>query len=162
MASPRACPSLSTGPGVRNGFYMNFNASLVRRTAAAMKRRGLLEAGFSYLSIGGSTYPHPVADEAPPWRNLIVRNATGFVQIDPGRFPGPGSNMTMCEDAALLRDCLGQGARQRLPQQCGCVDGNAGMKKLIADVHAMGFLWGSCAYFYILSYTHQSERPCWG
>lgn len=76
---------LGTGCFVRNGFYMNFNASLVRRTAAAMKSRGLLQAGFSYLSIGGSTYAHPVANEPPPWHNLIVRNATGFVQIDPGR-----------------------------------------------------------------------------
>ena len=39
-----------------NGFGMTFNASLVRRTAKAMKERGLLDAGYKLLSIGGSTY----------------------------------------------------------------------------------------------------------
>ena len=122
---------------------MNFNGSLVRRTAQAMKSRGLMAAGYRLLSVGGSTFPHPVADEKPPWNNLIVRNASGYVQIDAARFPGPGSNMTMCLDETLLKRCLGGGATQRQPEDCGCRNGNAGMRQLIEDLHSEGFLWGS-------------------
>eukprot|EP01047_Picozoa_sp_COSAG01_P120166 COSAG01_NODE_48892_length_377_cov_0.561151_2_plen_28_part_01 len=28
----------------------------------------------------------------------------------------------MCENETLLKGCLGQGAKQKLPQECGCVD----------------------------------------
>ena len=74
---------------------MDFNASLIRMTALAMKRRGLLAAGYKLLSVGGSTYEHPGAPpwDVKPWRRLTVRNSTGFIQIDPARWPGPGSNM---------------------------------------------------------------------
>merc|ERR1711969_117518 len=105
---------------------MTFNASLVRRTAKAMKERGLLDAGYKLLSIGGSTYEH--AGVAPfdfkPWLRLTVRNSTGHMQIDPARWPGPGSNMTLCEDAAALAACIQAGTNDtRTPEECGCVNG---------------------------------------
>ena len=129
-----------------NGFGMTFNASLVRRTAKAMKERGLLDAGYKLLSIGGSTYEH--AGVAPfdfkPWLRLTVRNSTGHMQIDPARWPGPGSNMTLCEDATALAACIQAGTNDtRTPEECGCVNGNEGMRLLIREVKGLGFTWGS-------------------
>jgi hypothetical protein len=74
----------------RNGFKMNFNGTLIVHTAEAMKENGLLAAGYSYLTLGGSTYLH--AAVAPYNRSggglghVIVRNSTGHVQIDPARY----------------------------------------------------------------------------
>ena len=53
-----------------NGFGMSFNASLVRRTAHAMKERGLLSAGYKLLTLGGSTYEHAGAAsfDFHPWK----------------------------------------------------------------------------------------------
>ena len=92
-----------------NGFHMDFNASLVRQTAKAMKQRGLLDAGYKLLTIAASTYEHAAVPpwNATPWpKGVTVRNSTGFIQLDPARWPGPGSNMTLCEDATALNACL--------------------------------------------------------
>jgi len=35
-----------------NGFEMNFNASLMLRTAQAMSKNGMLAAGYNYITIG--------------------------------------------------------------------------------------------------------------
>ena len=82
-------PTLGFNPW--NGFHMQFNSTLIRRTAAAMVSNGLLAAGYTYITLGASTYAHRAIG---PWNrsgqisaNVIVRNATGFVQIDPARFP---------------------------------------------------------------------------
>lgn len=130
-----------------NGFGMNFNASLVRQTAQAMKQRGLLDAGYKLITIAASTYEHAAVPpwNATPWPNgVTVRNSTGFIQLDPARWPGPGSNMTLCEDAAALSACLDTGTNNaRTPEQCGCVNGNEGMRVLIREVKQLGFAWGS-------------------
>ncbi len=130
-----------------NDFHMDFNASLVRQTAKAMKQRGLLDAGYKLLTIAASTYEHAAVPpwNATPWpKGVTVRNSTGFIQIDPARWPGPGSNLTMCEDATALNSCLAVGTNEtRTPEQCGCVNGNEGMRLLIAEVKQSGFTWGS-------------------
>ena len=90
---------------------MNFNASLFREMAVAMKANGLLAVGYDLLSAGGSTYKH---QGIPPFnssnesnaQNVIVRNASGYYEIDPARFPGPGST-PQCLNATTLRACCG-------------------------------------------------------
>ena len=74
---------------------MKFNATLFRRTAHAMKLNGLLDAGYSLLSVGGSTYKHQGL--APLWNHtdpkqytaVIVRNSSGHYQIDPNDHSEP-------------------------------------------------------------------------
>ena len=130
---------------------MGFNASLFRRTAEAMKANGLLEAGYALLSPGGSTYMHeglaPRWNESDPkkYQGVIVRNATGHYQIDPNRFPGPGSS-AQCLNETALEQCLkatGQPESRSTGVGCGCKNGNEGMRALSAEVRGMGFLWGS-------------------
>ena len=41
-----------------NGFKMNFNSSLIEDTVEAMAKNGLLDAGWNYMTLGGSTYAH--------------------------------------------------------------------------------------------------------
>ena len=126
-----------------NGFGMNFNATLFKEQAAAMKNNGLLAAGYSLISDGGSTYKH---QGIAPWnasnhsnmRNVIVRNSTGYYQIDPARFPGPGST-DACLNATTLAACL----EHSTAEECGCTNGNEGMLQLSQEIRAMGFLWGS-------------------
>lgn len=128
-----------------NGFKMNFNASLIEETVAAMSENGLLAAGWNYMTLGGSTYPHAAI---APWNrtepqklpNVIVRNSTGHIQIDPARFPGPGSSAA-CLDGATLDSCLKKSAST--PESCGCKDGNEGMRQLIDKARKAGFKWGS-------------------
>ena len=164
LLAPTAC-ALDNGAALTpplgwqnwNGFGMRFNASLFRSMAAAMKENGLLAAGYDLLSAGGSTYPHQGL--APHWNstnasnivNLIVRNASGYYQIDPARFPGPGSSAD-CLDEAKLRACLANHSKSPgspnawpsgNPEGCGCVNGNEGMAALSAELRAQGFRWGS-------------------
>ena len=130
---------------------MKFNASLFRRTAAAMKTNGLLDAGYSLLSVGGSTYKHQGL--APKWNHtdpkqyiaLIVRNSTGHYQIDPNRFPGPGSSAACLNDTALNVCLLASGEEEDIAEglKCGCKNGNEGLRALSAEVRQMGFTWGS-------------------
>ena len=133
-----------------NGFYMGFNASLFRRTAAAMKKNGLLGAGYSLLSTGGSTYQH---QGIAPWNQsdpkkyvaLIVRNSTGHYQIDPNRFPGPGSSPACLNDTALAACLLASGQQESTAEgvDCGCKNGNEGMRALSHELRSLGFQWGS-------------------
>ena len=131
---------------------MGFNASLYRRTARAMQQNGLLAAGYTLLSTGGSTYMHQGL--APRWNatdpskyaNVIVRNSTGHYQLDPNRFPGPGSSIARCLNDSALAECLrasGQPESTSTGAGCGCVNGNEGMRVLSAEVRGMGFQWGS-------------------
>lgn len=75
-------------------------------------------------------YPH---QGIPPWnttnetkqrRNVIVRNTTGYYQIDPARFPGPGSTPD-CLNATTLIACL---ANHSTAEECGCANGNDGTR----------------------------------
>jgi hypothetical protein len=78
-----------------------------------------------------------------------VRNSTGFYQIDAARFPGPGSNATCTDDASLIA-CIaeksggdsGDGPSVD-PADCGCVNGNEGMRILANELRSMGYQWGS-------------------
>eukprot|EP01052_Picozoa_sp_SAG31_P029507 SAG31_NODE_2939_length_4883_cov_6.368102_3_plen_159_part_00 len=48
------------------------------------------------------------------------------------------------QDATALSACLAAGTSDaRTPEQCGCVDGNEGMRILIQEVKRLGFAWGS-------------------
>jgi hypothetical protein len=135
-----------------NGFSMGFNASLFRTMAQSMKENGLLAAGYDMISAGGNTYPH---QGMPPWNstnssniaNIIVRNKSGYYQIDPARFPGPGSS-TDCLNETKLRACLANHSKNHNwvngdPAHCGCTNGNEGMAELSSELRAMGFKWGS-------------------
>ena len=102
---------------------------------------GMLAAGYNLISAGGSTYPHQGLP--PRWNstndsniiNVIVRNSSGYYEIDPARFPGPGSSPE-CLDAATLRACLANHSKNGRswssgdPATCGCKNGNAGMAAL--------------------------------
>ena len=137
-----------------NGFGMRFNATLFRSMAEGMKANGMLAAGYNLISAGGSTYPHQGLP--PRWNstndsninNVIVRNSSGYYQIDPARFPGPGSSKE-CLDEATLRACLANHSRDGHswsagdPATCGCKNGNEGMAALSAELRGMGFSWGS-------------------
>lgn len=102
-----------------NGFGMAFNASLFREMAAAMKANGMLAAGYNLLSAGGSTYPHQGLP--PRWNstndtniiNVIVRNSTGYYQIDPARFPGPGSSAECLDEQGCASSCSPAPARSQ-------------------------------------------------
>lgn len=130
---------------------MRFNASLFRRTADAMRKNGLLDAGYSLISVGGSTYQHQGL--APRWNQtdpkkyvaLIVRNSTGHYQIDPNRFPGPGSSSVCLNDTALKACLLASGQPVDTAEgiDCGCKNGNEGMRALSHEIRSMGFSWGS-------------------
>lgn len=80
---------------------------------------------------------------------IVERNSSGFMQIDPARFPGPGSNETCLNDDALVA-CIaaksggdtGDGPNVD-PADCGCANGNEGMRRLANDLRAAGFSWGS-------------------
>ena len=80
---------------------------------------------------------------------MIVRNSSGFYEIDPARFPGPGSSAE-CFDQPTLRACLAKSKGdnpaawpQGNPADCGCKNGNEGMKTLSDELRAIGFSWGS-------------------
>jgi hypothetical protein len=72
----------------------------------------------------------------------MVRNVTGYVQIDPARFPGPESSAT-CLNEEALHACMKQQGKYPLPEKCGCKNGNEGMRLLTNDLRALGFKWGS-------------------
>jgi hypothetical protein len=69
-----------------------------------------------------------------------VRNSSGHYQIDPARFPGPGSTPACLNQTSLL-ECLT--SHNQDPSTCGCVNGNEGMAQLSRTLRAMGFQWGS-------------------
>ena len=131
-----------------NGFHMNFNATLFLEMAKAMAdpSNGLLESGYKLMSVGGSTYKH---QGLKPWyngsnesnfRNVIVRNSTGYYQVDPARFPGPGSK-PLCLNSTSRQACLTK--HHGNPEPCGCMNGNEGMANMIKTIKALGFQWGS-------------------
>lgn len=64
----------------------------------------------------------------------------GHYQIDPARFPGPGSTATCLNETALIA-CLR--ATNDDPAACGCVNGNEGMRALSNELRMDGFQWGS-------------------
>ncbi len=88
----------------RTEFHNNINASLFRDTAAFMKESGLLAAGYTYVTLGGigyangSTYPAGQQHWGPMGPGNISRNATGFLQVDPVRFPGGNEGMRALTD----------------------------------------------------------------
>ena len=71
-----------------------------------------MQAGYNYITLGGIGY----AAGATPGGN-ITRNATGFLQVDPVKFPG---------DAAT-----------------GVEAGNAAMRALVDELRGMGYKWGA-------------------
>jgi hypothetical protein len=123
-----------------NAFQMNFNASLVRQVASAMAANGLKDAGYTLLQAGGLGYTHcPVGNQTKgTW--LADRNSTGFYQIDSARFPGPGSSAE-CLDDASLAVCLAK--PNRCPEDCGCKNGNEGMRILATELKSQGYGWGT-------------------
>ena len=72
-------------------------------------------------------YPHI------PKQNM-TRNATGHLQADPSRFPGPGSTAA-CLDEATVVACRKSGSS---PEACGCRNGNAGMANLTGYLRDLG------------------------
>ena len=95
-----------------NYWRNNFNASVFRETAKFMRDKGFLQAGYNYITLGGIGY----AAGATPGGN-ITRNATGFLQVDPVKFPGDPTK--------------------------GVEAGNAALRALAEDLRKMGFKWGA-------------------
>jgi hypothetical protein len=78
---------------------------------------------------------------------MTVSPAARHYQIDAARFPGPGSTLDCLNDTALAI-CMGMGGAygdgpNRDPRECGCVNGNAGMRALADELRGMGYQWGS-------------------
>ena len=82
-----------------NAWHNNINASIFHGTATFMKESGLLTAGYNYVTLGGigyangSTFPTGSHSWGPDGPGNITRNATGFLEIDPVRFPGGNEGM---------------------------------------------------------------------
>ena len=77
-----------------NAFGNSFNASLTIEVAHFMRDSGLLAAGYNYITLGGMGYAENGDPEAVPgYPNIpkqnITRNVSGYLQVDPSRFPGP-------------------------------------------------------------------------
>lgn len=87
-----------------NGFHNKINASLFIDTAKFMKSSGLLAAGYNYVTLGGIGYAEGATwnDTQHGWGPAgpgnITRNATGFLQCDPVRFPGGNEGMRKLVD----------------------------------------------------------------
>ncbi len=111
-----------------NAFHNDFNASLAIEVAHFLKDSGLLAAGFDYLTLGGMAYAeHGDPQSVPGFPNIpqqnITRNATGHLQVDAARFPGPGSSPSCLAGGPDLQTCL-QKHNYSSPEACGCVNGN--------------------------------------
>lgn len=87
-----------------NGFHNKINTSLFIETAKFMKSSGLLDAGYEYVTLGGIGYAEGATwnDTQHGWGPAgpgnITRNATGFLQCDPVRFPGGNEGMRKLVD----------------------------------------------------------------
>ena len=67
-------------------------------TAAFMKEKGFLAAGYNYMTLGGIGYANGSTCQPASSCN-ITRNATGFLQVDPVRFPGGNEGFTVMTDS---------------------------------------------------------------
>ena len=106
LASVAAAPA-AAAPGLQtpvmgysnwNSFANNINASLFRETATFMKQSGLLAAGYNYVTLGGIGYANGSTNPAASKghgriQTNITRNGTGYLQVDPVRFPGGNEGM---------------------------------------------------------------------
>ena len=69
-----------------------------------MKEVGFLAAGYKYVTLGGigyangSTFPDSQSGWGPAGPGNITRNATGFLEVDPVRFPGGNEGMRRLTD----------------------------------------------------------------
>lgn len=86
--------------------------------ARGMKESGLLNAGYNYITLGGMGFAEngdpqsvPGFPHIPPLN--ITRNASGYLQVDASRFPGPGSTAA-CLDAKTVIACR-RNVRGHLP-----------------------------------------------
>ena len=52
----------------------------------------------------------------------ITRNATGHLQVDPARFPGPRSSLSCLAGGEELAACL-LANNDSSPEACGCKNG---------------------------------------
>jgi hypothetical protein len=86
------------------GFHNRINSSLFRDTAKFMKAHGFLAAGYNYVTLGGigyangSTWPDSQHGWGPDGPGNITRNASGYLQVDPIRFPGGNEGMRQLTD----------------------------------------------------------------
>jgi hypothetical protein len=76
-----------------NYFANNFNTSLFMETSKFMKDKGFLAAGYNYMTLGGIGYANGSTCKPVSSCN-ITRNSTGFLQVDPVRFPGGNDGFT--------------------------------------------------------------------
>ena len=147
-----------------NGFQMKFNASLLLQTAKELKRNGLFGKGYTLIQYGGASYPGSLVNHGLPplWNStnvsnnhfVTVRNTTGYYQIDPGKFRGPGSSAECMDDDKFIQCMIKTGSWpghpaadqwNGQPELCGCTNGNAAVAQLSAELHKMGFGFGSYA-----------------
>ena len=71
----------------------------------------------------------------------ITRNASGHLQADPARFPGPGSSSSCLAGGQKLAACL-KTNNDSSPEACGCKNGNEGMRNLTGYLRSLGFRFG--------------------
>ena len=80
-----------------NFFHNNFNSSIFLETSKFMKEKGFLAAGYNYMTLGGIGYANGSTCQPVSACN-ITRNATGFLQVDPTKFPGGNDGFTQMTD----------------------------------------------------------------
>jgi hypothetical protein len=129
------------------------------------KPGGSQAAGYTLINVGGNGHAvngsndpahssataidhngKPLNCTATKGCYIAVRNSSGHYQISAARFPGPGSSPECLNDTALAA-CMGMTAGDdgpnRDPAECGCKNGNEGMRQLAEDLRTMGYQWGS-------------------
>jgi hypothetical protein len=85
-------------------FHNKINTSLFLETAKFMKSSGLLAAGYDLITLGGigyangSTWNSSEHGWGPLGPGNITRNASGYLQVDPVRFPGGNEGMRKLTD----------------------------------------------------------------
>ena len=146
-----------------NGFHNKINTSLFIETATFLKKSGLLAAGYDLVTLGGIGYAN-----GSTWNSSeqgwpggipgnITRNATGFLQVDPVRFPGGNEGMRK-----LASDLRGMGFRWGSYTEAGTAgcNGAHGSSEGFEEQDAALFFgeWGS-EYLMVDSCGIKSRSP---
>ena len=85
-------------------FHNKFNSSLFLETSKFMTEKGFSAASYNYMTLGGIGYANGSTCQSVSACN-ITRNATGFLQVDPGKFPGGNDGFVQITDQIRAMGC---------------------------------------------------------
>eukprot|EP00039_Didymoeca_costata_P021632 m.345013 g.345013 ORF g.345013 m.345013 type:complete len:671 (+) comp25672_c0_seq1:63-2075(+) len=138
-----------------NMWHNNFNASLFRSVAQFMKDSGLQQAGYNFITLGGIGY----ANSSGPGQN-ITRNASGYLVVDPTKFPGGNNGMKVLTDDIRMMGFKWGSYTEAGTQGC---DGSHGASEGYEEKDAALFFgeWGS-EYLMVDSCGIKPRSPPYG